>query len=107
MMPGHPLDPLLSWLQHDPDMSESDHAVALDAHLQEQRAIKAMLRGEVGLDYVCDLLAEHDQVDDWIDETLDHLERINDGGVPFVCDPSVSVLYLPEHLRWIDGNSPG
>lgn len=70
-------DPLDSWstyLEVDPDFNQVDLQAEIQRLFVRQKAIDAMLRGEIPPDYVGDMLIEHGiEPTEWLAESLDNL----------------------------------
>lgn len=63
-----------TFLQVDPDFSQQDLQAEIARLFQRQRAIDALLRGEMAADTLGDMLAEHG-IDpySWMSESLDNV----------------------------------
>lgn len=74
-MEGDLLDAFSTDLQVDHDFNQVDLQAEIQRLFQRQKAIDALLRGEVDPDYVGDMLAEHGlDPNAWLAESLDNLE---------------------------------
>lgn len=89
-----PLEPLLTWLNDNPDYSDQDYRQECDRLFTRQVAVDRMLRGELPADYVLDMLDSHGvDAARYADLAIGNLERAVNEQMEF--DPETVQIYLP------------
>lgn len=99
------LTPLETWYEFDPDHSEEDQRRLLGEMIARQDALHSLLRGEVGLDYVCDMIAQHGYgIDQWMECSIQNLGYVMESGLADQVDPDeVSALITgPRYSYLVD-----
>lgn len=87
-------DPFRPWLDHNPDYNRADEYQAVEAMLLRDDLTRGYLAGQTDLDTLWDCLAEHglDPLE-WTESAVNQVDRIVEGGIPFVTNDSG--LFLP------------
>lgn len=69
------LSPLETFYEWHPEHSATDQDRLMGEMVARQDALHKLLRGEVGLDYVCDLIAQQGYgIDEWMAMAIDNLD---------------------------------
>lgn len=87
-----PTEPLLTFLETDPDYNESDERQAVTRLFLRQKAIDRLLAGDVDAMYVLDLLDSHGlDAGDWAERTTANLQKAVSQQI--IIDPIATQFY--------------